>query len=389
MKKKIFLYGSTGSIGLSTLEVYRQHRSQLEIVGIAANKNWRRLLDQADELNPSVILIGNSEAAHQFRNHYSGNARVITGMNDFGRIIEDTGVDLLVNAVVGARGLVPTYQALQQGKPVAIANKETLVAAGKLMMAISQEKSGHLFPIDSEHSAIWQVLQGEDTQQVRRIILTASGGPFREKSIEEMKNVTVEQALTHPNWEMGPKITIDSATMMNKGLEIIEAYWLYSVPSDQIKVVVHKESIIHSMVEFEDGSVKAQLSYPDMKIPIAYALFYPDHVELNSKFLNIDEVFSLHFEPPDFDRFPALRLAYQALETSATHPCVLNAANEIAVEYFLNGKIKFTDIAVVVEKMLEKHPGESEYTLEQILELDRLTRENTKELLENWRRDNK
>lgn len=381
--KKLFILGSTGSIGTSTLNVCAQHPDLYKVIGLVAHRNWELLLKQAEQFRPEFIVLTSAEAYQKFNSHYQGAAKIFNSFEDILRIIRYEEFDIVVNALVGAQGLLPTIEALKQQKHVALANKESLVIAGKLITNLLDSTHARLLPVDSEHSAIWQVLEGEKKENIRRLILTASGGPFRDKSLEEMKKATVEQALAHPTWNMGPKITIDSATMMNKALEIIEAYWLFRIPFTFIDVVIHKESIIHSMVEFVDGSIKAQMGYPDMRIPIAYALTYPDRVPLDVQFMEFAQTTSLHFQKPDLQKFKALTLAYEALKASATHPAVLNAANEVAVQAFLERKIGFLDIVTLVETMLEKHEGKQDYSLEQILEIDRLTREDVVHLIKN------
>jgi 1-deoxy-D-xylulose-5-phosphate reductoisomerase len=381
--KKLFILGSTGSIGTSTLNVCQQHKEKFQVEALAASSNWEKLLAQAQIFQPKWIILTHPDAHQKFIRQYKGSATVLGAFDDILTLLRSEPFDLLVNAIVGAQGLLPTVEALTHQISVAIANKETLVIAGQYISELLLKNPDvKLFPIDSEHSAIWQSLQGEKSDFVNKLILTASGGPFRTYSKEQLKSVTVEEALQHPTWKMGPKITIDSATMMNKGLEIIEAYWLYHLPADKIDVVIHPESIIHSMVEFIDGSMKAQLSIPDMRIPIAYALSYPERIPLSVKALSFREIRALHFEEPDMEKFKALKLAYEALQTSPVHPAILNAANEIAVDAFLEKKIRFTDIVEIVERMLEEQSPVSHYTLEQIIEIDRLTREKAVRLIE-------
>ncbi|MCK5075639.1 MAG: 1-deoxy-D-xylulose-5-phosphate reductoisomerase, partial [Calditrichia bacterium] len=329
---------------------------------------------QAEKFKPEFVVLSNREAYENFKKHNPG-VKVYSGFEAIVESVNEYQHDLLINALVGARGLIPTITALEKKIPVAIANKETLVIAGKLVTELANKNNLPLLPIDSEHSAIWQCLRGEEDNKVKRIILTASGGPFRDTPVEELKNVSVEKALAHPNWEMGPKITIDSATMFNKGLEVIEAYWLYGVKTEQIDVTIHRESIIHSMVEFEDASIKAQLGIPDMKIPIGYAIFYPERFPVNAPFMDFTKAFQLHFEPPDLNKFRGLKLAYNALESGSSYPAVLNAANEIAVSAFLNHRISFLDITRVVENVLNEHSAVNEYTLEEILKIDEQARE--------------
>lgn len=382
MKKKLFILGSTGSIGTTALSICEKKAEYFQIRGLSAHRNWKLLLEQVQKFQPEVVVITDHEAGKAFRQHYSGESRVLIGFESLLQWIEEAEYDILLNALVGARGLLPTVKALERGIPVALANKESLVTGGFYIQSLLKNHfSSLILPVDSEHSAIWQALQGEDYRNIRRIILTASGGPFRDKPLEALKQVTPEDALRHPNWSMGAKITIDSATMMNKALEIIEAYWLFGLKAEQIEVVIHRESIIHSMVEFVDGSVKAQMSYPTMAIPIQYALTYPDRMPMDMEWMDFTRTGSLHFQIPDPSRWPALRLAYMALTASHSHPIVMNAANEIAVQAFLERKITFPHILQVVEEMLNQHAGINNCSLEQILEIDRLTRERTEKFI--------
>ncbi len=379
-QKNIILLGSTGSIGTSTLDIVREHPNLLKIKGLVANKSWELLGEQAEEFNPEFVVLADKAAFADFKKMYP-HIKAYQGFDVIADLTVDKKPDLVVNALVGAKGLLPTVEALKNGIQVAIANKETLVVAGKLVTELAKSKNMELLPIDSEHSAIWQCLRGENSAEVRKIILTASGGPFRATPIEELRKVTVEKALDHPNWDMGPKITIDSSTMFNKGLEVIEAYWLYGVSPEQIEVVIHKESIIHSMVEFNDGSVKAQMGIPDMKIPIAYALFYPSRKYVKADYMDFTNPFSLHFEPPDYGKFRALKMAFQVLNAGGTYSAVLNAANEVAVAAFLQKRIGYLNIADVVEYLLQNHKSISAYTLEDVLEVDRTARSEASEYI--------
>ena len=373
--KNIIILGSTGSIGKSTLEIVEKHPDKLKVTGLVANSSWETLIGQVKKFNPEFVVLSNEEAFENFNKNNPG-VKAYSGFDSIVDMVKNTEADLIVNALMGARGLIPTVEALKRKIPLAIANKETLVVAGKLVTRLASENNLPLLPIDSEHSAIWQCLRGESDNKIRRIILTASGGPFRDTPAEQLKNVTLEQALAHPNWDMGPKITIDSATMFNKGLEVIEAYWLYDVKPEQIEVTIHRESIIHSMVEFEDASIKAQLGIPDMKIPIAYALFYPQRFPVSAPYMDFSKAFQLHFEPPDLNKFRALKLAFDSLKSGATYPAVLNAANEVAVNEFLNENIKFLDIVNVVESVLNTHTPLEDYTLEDILQIDKAARDD-------------
>ncbi len=384
--KTISLLGSTGSIGRNVLAVIRQFPSRYKIAGLAAGTNIAELKQQAVEFDPLYISVADAELADKlaaelpagFRNRIfwgeEGNRKIAT--------IEES--DMLVSAVVGAVGLLPTLDAIAAGKDIGLANKETLVMAGKLVMEAVRRNGVKLFPIDSEHSAIFQALEAGRRQDVGRIILTASGGPFRTKQKNELISVTPEQALDHPNWDMGQKISIDSATLMNKGLEVIEARWLFDVEPDQIGVVIHPQSIVHSLVEFIDGSVVAQLGIPDMRIPIAYALSYPERLGLGLSRLSLSQCGNLSFEKPDYERFPSLQLAFDTLEHGGLKPAVLNAANEIAVEAFLGGRIDFTDIARLVSETLEKADDGNDMDLEEILQADAQARRIASELISKY-----
>jgi len=351
------------------LRVVNEHPEHFRIRYLSAHSKIRRLSEQCKVFKPKAAVITNIDKFKQDRNLFEKPAAVLSGEEGLLTIFKDPEVDLVVNAIVGGAGVFPTYHALRSGKPVALANKESLVVAGQLIMKMVREKKLTLLPIDSEHSAIFQCLMGEEPEQVQRIILTASGGPFRSFTLEQLKTVTLQQALAHPTWNMGTKITIDSATLMNKGLEIIEAYWLYGVPLDRIQVVIHPQSIIHSMVEFVDGSVKAQLGYPDMRIPIQFALTFPGRLPLEIASLDFKQVHTLTFEEPDLQKFPCLAIAREAISNGGSCPAVMNAANEAAVSRFVKGEITFTDIPVIIEKTIQAHHPVQEFTLDQILEI--------------------
>jgi len=368
----VAVLGSTGSIGRQTLDVIRATPQRFRVVGLAAGKNLELLAEQINEFKPEYIG-GSSE-----NNDIERLKSIVDIKNDLltlDEIAASPGVDMVVIATSGTVGLRPTLAALRAGKDIALANKESLVSAGEIINGEARKSGARILPVDSEHSAVWQCLCGED-QAAARIILTASGGPFRQYSAEQLAEVTVEQALRHPSWQMGQKVTIDSATLMNKGLEVIEAHWLFSMPYDRIDVLVHPQSIIHSMVEFIDGSIRAQLSYPDMRLPIQYALSYPERLS-NPRLPRIDWslVRNLDFEPPDYDRFPCLRLAIEAGKQGGTCPAVLCAADEAAVELFLAGRIRFTDIAGAIERTLEQHRVIAQPTLEEIETADAWGRE--------------
>ena len=370
--RRVAVLGSTGSIGRQTLDVIRATPQRFRVVGLAAGKNLELLAEQIQEFKPEFIG-GSSE------NNDIGRLKDLVDINikplPLSEIASIPEVDTVVIATSGNAGLRPTLAALRAAKDVALANKESLVSAGEIINSEAGKSGARILPVDSEHSAIWQCLNGED-QKADRIILTASGGPFRQHSAEQLTEVTVAQALRHPSWQMGQKVTIDSATLMNKGLEVIEAHWLFNMPYDRIDVLVHPQSIIHSMVEFIDGSIKAQLSYPDMRLPIQYALSYPERLP-NARLPRIDwnQVRNFDFEPPGYDRFPCLRLAIEAGKQGGTCPAVLCAADEVAVELFLAGRIRFTDIASAIERTLEQHRLITQPTLEEIEAADAWARE--------------
>ena len=377
--KRLAILGSTGSIGQQTLDVVRALPNQFRIVGLAAGKNIALLTEQINEFKPKFV--GYSPIN-------SKDERAPTRLTDvkyeflpLEAIACHPQVDTVVIATSGKAGLSPTLAAVKAGKRVALANKESLVMAGEIITSEVKLSGAQILPIDSEHSAIWQCLSGEKQKAVQ-LILTASGGPFRDYSSAQLKEVTVAQALKHPSWQMGKKVTIDSATLMNKGLEVIEAHWLFNMPFDSIKVLIHPQSIVHSMVEFVDGSIKAQLSYPDMRLPIQYALSYPDRLP-NPQLprVNWSEINHLTFEPPDFDAFPCLRLAIEAGKKGDTYPAVLCAADEVAVELFLAQRIGFTDIAHFIERTLEQHQAKAHPTLEEILAADTWAREEVLKLV--------
>jgi len=380
--KKVAILGSTGSIGTQTLEVIDENPDQFCAVALSCEKNIELLIRQIEKYKPEMVVTASETDALALSKKYP---RVYFTFGPAG--LAETACmdcDIVVNSLVGMRGLTPTYKAVLADKDIAFANKETLVAGGSLIMSELKNCKGRLLPVDSEHSAIFQSLAGNtDQKEIRRLILTASGGPFRGFRRGQLEDVTVEQALRHPNWQMGSKITIDSATMMNKGLEIIEAKWLFNVPQSQIDVVVHPQSIVHSMVEYFDGSVIAQLGKPDMKGPIRYALGYPERIETYERSLDFfEEASQLTFEKPDIETFTCLKLARQAIsDEESSYPVVLNAANEILVQLFLEKKIKFLDIQNNIEKMLELHQPEYRLDIDQILEIDARTRQEVIRLI--------
>ncbi len=373
-KKKVFILGSTGSIGVNTLDVIRLHQNSFEVVGLTANKNVELLLEQAKEFNPKYVVIKDESLAANVERNLPSEIILLTGKNGLTTGTSEANYDILLSALVGFAGLKPTIEGIKRGKRIALANKETLVVAGEIITKLAKEYNSEILPVDSEHSAIFQCLVGEQEKEIEKLILTASGGPFFTKAKEELKNVTVAEALNHPNWDMGSKVTIDSATMMNKGLEMIEAHWLFNIPPSKIDVTIHPQSIVHSMVEFVDGSIKAQLSKPDMRLPIQYALTYPDRMQNSFTSTRLTEIDSLSFHKPDFTKFECLQLAFTVMEIGGTAPCILNAANEIAVEQFLNNKIAFTQIPEIIKSALENVEIKKEVSLETIIECDSLTR---------------
>lgn len=353
--KNISVLGSTGSIGTQTLSVVRQHRDLFAVKALAANNNDVLLEQQINEFVPDMAVLYNKDAAARLAARYTGPVKILSG--EEGLLAAATGetFDTVVTSLMGFAGLKPTLAAIEAGKNIALANKETLVVAGELVMAMAKKKGVDILPVDSEHCAIFQCLQGNDRKTVSKLLLTASGGPFRGKKINELENVSAKECLAHPTWSMGKKITIDSATLVNKGLEIIEAHWLYDMPYDKIQVVVHPQSIVHSMVEYIDGTVIAQLGTTDMRLPIQYALTYPKRVALAAKRLDFWHLSRLDFAKPDTKTFKGIDLAYAAGRIGGTMPCALNAANEVAVEAFLNGGIKFLDIYSIIETVMQKH----------------------------------
>lgn len=382
--KSIAILGSTGSVGVTTLDVISRFTDRFRVVAMAAGRNISLMAEQVRRFRPELVSVATPELAGELA-HMIAPLKVTILHGDEGAIAVATHpqAQLLVSALVGALGLRPTLAAIKAGKDIAFANKEVLVVAGELMTRAVRESGVRLLPVDSEHNAIFQCLEGRPRSAVKRIILTASGGPFRERSPESFKSITVEQALNHPTWRMGNKITIDSATLMNKGLEVIEARWLFDLTPDQISVVVHPQSVIHSMVELVDGSVIAEMAVPDMAIPVAFALSYPDRLPLGHlKPLSLVDCAKLTFEKPDLDRFPCLRLGYDALEAGGTMPACLNAANEELVAGFLGGKMRFVDIPRHIETVMEHHSNFPARTLEDLLETDEWARAQARELIE-------
>lgn len=375
--RRLSIIGSTGSIGTQTLEVVREN-PDFTVEALSCGSNIELLEEQIREFKPSLAAVSREEDAEKLRERLADvNVNIVSGMDGLVAVARCEKSDTVVTAIVGMIGVRPTLAAIEAGKDIALANKETLVTAGHLVMKRAAEKGVSILPVDSEHSAIFQSLQGNDGNAIRRILLTASGGPFRGRSREELENVTVEQALKHPNWSMGPKITIDSATMVNKGLEIIEAHWLFDVPAEKIEVLVQPESIIHSAVEYEDGAVMAQLGVPDMKLPIQYALTYPERRPMPSEKLDFTKMSQISLDTPDRDTFKGLDFAYKAIEFGGTMPTVLNAANEFAVAKFLHGKCRFLEIYDIIDYAMTLHEDKviEEPSLEDILETEKWTDE--------------
>lgn len=382
--KNVVILGSTGSIGKSALTVLSIFTERFTVYGLSTNTNVNLLEQQIKQFKPRMVVITDEESFQHFSQNH--DTEMFYGMDGLKKLCSHPQVDLVINALVGSVGLLPSLEALESGKDLAIANKESLVMAGELLIGKAKEKGAEILPIDSEHSAIQQCLLSGKKEEVKKLILTASGGPFLRKSKDDLNKITVKQALSHPTWEMGKKITIDSATLMNKGLEVIEAHWLFGIPPDRIKVLIHPQSIVHSMVEFVDGSVIAQMSVPDMKLPIQYALFYPQRVFSNNTSLDLTKAGQLTFLEPDYEKFPCLGFAYQALKMGGTAPTVLNAANEVAVETFLTGGIGFIDIQKIVQETLRGHQTKPNPSLDDIINADNWTRQRAKELCLNVER---
>ena len=388
--KGICVLGSTGSIGVSTLDIVARHPDRYKIIALTANTNIDDLFQQCLAFHPEYAVVVDAAKAEQFKTKISSSAvsdiEVLSGKKALEQVASLDNVDSVMAAIVGAAGLLPTLAAAKAAKTILLANKEALVMSGDIFMQAIADSGAELLPIDSEHNAIFQCMPygyeaGAQAKVVRRILLTASGGPFREMPLEQLPDVTPAQAVAHPNWDMGKKISVDSATMMNKGLELIEACLLFNIPSEKIQVVIHKQSVIHSMVDYVDGTVLAQMGNPDMRIPIAHAMAWPERFESGAEPLNIFDVERLDFETPDLDRFPCLRLAYEAIDDGGIMPTVLNAANEIAVDAFLNEKIPFTGIPVVIERCMEKFTADDASSLDLILQADEQARDISKQII--------
>jgi len=380
--KKISILGSTGSIGTSALKVVDSIPEKFRVVGISANRNIDLLIVQCKKYRPEIVAVAEKDKYLILKEAVSPATKVVCGLEGLIEVAAHMENDLLVSAIVGVAGLIPTYEAIKKGIDIAIANKEALVVAGSIITSLAKEKNVKLLPVDSEHNALFQCLTGQKKEWVKKLILTASGGPFLNVSRETMSRATVEQALAHPKWSMGKKISIDSATMMNKGLEVIEAHWLFDVPFDSIDVLIHPESIIHSMVEFVDGSYLAQMNVPDMCIPIQNALTYPERIGAGIyKSLDFCAMAKLSFLKPDFDKFPSLKLSYEAGKIGHTMPAVLNASNEEAVKLFLNGEINFDDIPRIIADVMDRHDTIKNPNLETLFEIDKWARTKSKEIL--------
>ncbi len=373
--KKILILGSSGSIGVNTLNVVRRFSDKFKVAGLAVNSRIDLLEQQIKEFRPEFVVVTNESKAKELKSNIGNLCDVLSGNDELLNAASKRDYDILLGAIVGFAGLQPTLEAIKRGKRIALANKETLVVAGEIVNKLVLENNAEIIPVDSEHSAIYQCLVGENLNEVEKLILTASGGPFLNKDKSLFENVTVDEALNHPNWKMGNKVSIDSATMMNKGLEVIEAHWLFGLPVKKIEVVIHPQSIIHSMVQFVDGSIKAQLGLPDMKLPIQYALTFPERLQNDFKRTDLPVINALNFFEPDFDKFECLKLAYDVIKVGGTAPCILNAANEVAVEKFINKKIKFSAISDIISKALDKVENHSDPDIETIFECDQITRE--------------
>lgn len=380
--KRVAILGSTGSIGTQTLDVIRQHPSEFSVEVLTAQNNSDLLISQAIEFQPNAVVIGNEAYYQKVKEALQAyHIKVFAGQKAIAQIVEMDTIDVVLTALVGYSGLIPTVNAIKFGKQIALANKETLVVAGEIITALAKENRVNIYPVDSEHSAIFQCLFGEYHNPIEKIILTASGGPFRGKDQEFLKTVTREQALKHPNWEMGAKITIDSASMMNKGLEVIEAKWLFGLTPAQIEVIVHPQSIVHSLVQFEDGSLKAQLGLPDMRIPIQFALSFPDRLKSDFERFDFTKYPELTFEQPDKKTFRNLQLAFDALEIGGNAACILNASNEVVVEAFLNRKVGFLEMSDLIEETMSRVELITSPSLEDYIETDKTARELTATLI--------
>lgn len=379
--KRVVILGSTGSIGKSALEVIGRHQEKFAVTGLAAGSNIEVLEEQIRSFHPEIVAVYDSEASRRLKERVGNIVNVLTGQEGVNAVASYENSDLVLSAMVGFSGLLPTLNAIRAGKTIGLANKETLVVAGEIIMREARSRGVRILPVDSEHSAVFQCLDGRSKDHLRRIILTASGGPFINRKAEEFVNISPDEALRHPRWKMGKKVTIDSATLMNKGLEVIEASHLFALRPDEISVVIHPESIIHSMVEFIDGTIISQQSVPDMKGPIAYALSYPERLSNIMPSIDLTEVGTLSFFKPDLERFPCLGYAYEALREGGTMPAVLNASNEVAVKSFLEGRIHFNEIPVIINKTMSSHTSKGSPELIDIIEADRWARLKAEEIV--------
>jgi 1-deoxy-D-xylulose-5-phosphate reductoisomerase len=381
--KRLAILGSTGSIGVNTLDIIRQFPERFEVVSLSAGMNTQLLRQQILHFRPKIVSVLNRELAETLKGDLASvPVEIVHGIEGLIRVATYPGVDQVVSAIVGAVGLIPTLSAIKTGRTIALANKESLVMAGKIVIEEAKKNQVQILPIDSEHSAIFQSLLGHQREEIERLILTASGGPFLNLPTAKLRDVTAKDALRHPRWAMGKKITIDSASLMNKGLEVIEAHWLFDMPVEKIAVQIHPQSVIHSMVEYRDGSVIAQMGITDMRVPISYALSYPQRLPLSLPRLDLFQKGGLTFMAPDLDRYPCLKLAYQSIEIGETMPAILNAANEVSVNAFLEGAIKFTDIPILIQRVMEDHEVRTVHTLEDILKADHWARDRGKAILE-------
>ncbi len=374
-EQNLVILGSTGSIGEQALQIVDEHSDRFNILALSCNSSWLKLAEQVNKYQPAYALLCEAENLEDFQAAVDIDVEVLTGSDALTELATLEDADIILNSLVGFSGFEPTCEALKAGKKVALANKESLVVGGQIINRLLKQYDGKLVPVDSEHSAMLQCLVGESSESINKLIITASGGPFREWSLDQMKDITVKDALNHPNWSMGSKITIDSATMMNKGLEIIEAYWLFDLPLPRIEAVVHPQSIVHSVIEFVDGSSKAQLGPPTMKVPILYALTYPDRISLDAPTLDWSKAFDLNFEPVDYEKFPCIRLAVDSIKEGGYKPAILNAANEVAVERFLNEEIPYIGISNIIETCLERLHSQAEMTIHTLKEIDQKARE--------------
>ena len=381
--KRLAILGSTGSIGVNTLDIVRQFPERFQVVSLSAGLNIGLLRRQILQFRPKIVSVLNKELAEALKRDLSSESpEIVDGIEGLIKVATHPEVDQVVSAIVGAVGLIPTLSAIKTGKTIALANKESLVMAGKIVMEEARRNGVQILPIDSEHSAIFQSLLGHRKETIQRLILTASGGPFLNLPVSKLPDVTVKDALHHPNWEMGKKITIDSASLMNKGLEVIEAHWLFDMPVEKITVQIHPQSIIHSMVEYIDGSVIAQMGIADMRVPISYALSFPNRLPLSLPRLDLPRKGGLTFQAPDLDRYLCLKLAYQSIKIGETMPAILNASNEVAVNAFLDGAIKFTEIPLLIQRVMEDHDVNPVHTIEDILKADHWARERATAIIE-------